>query len=121
MPTAWAAVSRAPNSASDHIATNSGAVGCKSSVLIACVCSSDQCCMVLKALMPVIASAIMMPSLPRIAIQSCTRYRHDSGRMIRKAKNQRRNDSVTGAMWPAAILPTTALPAQHSAVTDSSR
>ena len=77
--------------------------------------------MVLKALMPVIDSRTMMANLPRIRRQSCTGCFHENGRMIRKARDQRRNDSVTGAMWPAASLPTTALPAQHAAVMDSSR
>ncbi|MGX1360598.1 hypothetical protein AB7M46_005655 [Bradyrhizobium elkanii] len=41
--------------------------------------------------------------------------------MIRNAADQRRNDSVTGGMWPAARRPTIALPAQHVAVMQSSR
>jgi hypothetical protein len=41
--------------------------------------------------------------------------------MRRKASDQRRNDSVTGGMWPAARRPTMALPAQHSAVIESRR
>ena len=121
MPAACASVSRAPTSTSDHIATNSGKAGCNSSVLIACVCSSDQYCMVLKAPMPVTDNRIMMPSLPRMAAQSRTRCFQANGRMIRKASDQRRNDSVTGAICPAASLPTTALPAQHAAVMESSR
>jgi hypothetical protein len=71
--------------------------------------------------MPVIESTIMMPSLSRICFQSCTRCRQENGRMIRKARNQRRYDSVAGGMWPAASLPATALPAQHAAVMESSK
>ena len=41
--------------------------------------------------------------------------------MIRNASDQRRNDSVTGVMCPAASRPTMALPAQHSAVMLSRR
>ena len=71
--------------------------------------------------MPVIESVTIRPSLPRIAGQSCARCFQANGSTSRKAKNQRRNDSVTGGMWPAASRPTMALPAQHIAVMLSRR
>ena len=120
-PAACASVSRTPSSTSDHTATTSGPADCNSSVFSAWVCSSAQYCRVLNAPMPVIESTIMMPRRLRIAPQSRTRCFQANGRMIRNANDQRRNESVTGAMWPAAIRPTMALPAQHSAVMLSSR
>ena len=63
----------------------------------------------------------MMPSLPRIAAQSRFRCFQANGRMSRNAADQRRNDSVTGGMWPAASRPTMALPAQQAAVMQSRR
>ncbi|MEY9354229.1 hypothetical protein ABIF99_003083 [Bradyrhizobium japonicum] len=71
--------------------------------------------------MPVIDSTIIRPSLLRIAGQSWARCFQANGSTSRKAKVQRRNDSVTGGMWPAASRPTMALPAQHSAVMQSSK
>ena len=120
-PAACASVSRTPSSTSDHTATTSGPADCNKSVFSAWVCSSAQYCRVLNAPMPVMESRIMMPRRLRIAPQSRTRCFQANGRMIRNANDQRRNESVTGAMWPAAILPTMALPAQHSAVMLSSR
>ena len=120
-PPACASVSRMPSSSSDHIATNSGPADCSNSVFSAWVCSSAQYCMVLKALIPVTERITMVPSRPRIAPQSRTRCFQANGRMMRNAIDQRRNDSVTGGICPAASRPTMALPAQHSAVIDSSR
>ena len=121
MPRACAGVSRTPSRISDHTATSSGAADCNSRMFSAWVCSSAQYCRVLKALIPVIESTIMMPSLPRIAAQSRTRCFQAKGRMSRNASDQRRNDSVTGGICPAARRPTMALPAQHSAVMLSRR
>ena len=98
-----------------------GPADCSSSVFSAWVCSSAQYCMVLKAPIPVMESTTMMPSRARIASQSRTRCFQANGRMIRNASDQRRNDSVTGGICPAASRPTMALPAQHSEVMESSR
>ena len=121
MPQACASVSRMPSRASDQIATNSGPADCSNRVLSAWVCSSAQYCRVLKPPMPVTESRIIMPSRSRIAGQSRTRWLQANGRMIRNAPLQRRNDSVTGGICPAAKRPTMALPAQNSAVRLSSR
>ena len=52
--------------------------------------------------------------------QSRIRCFQAKGRIMRNASDQRRNDSVTGGICPAARRPTMALPAQHSAVMESS-
>jgi len=85
------------------------------------VCSSAQYCRVLKALIPMMERKIMVPRWLRIVPQSRARCFQANGRMTRNANDQRRNVSVTGGICPAARRPTMALPAQHSAVIDSSR
>jgi len=72
-------------------------------------------------LIPLTVITIMVPSRARIAPQSRTRCFHANGRIRRNARNQRRNDSVTGGICPAARRPTMALPAQQSVVMQSSR
>src|SRR3954449_12039496 len=116
IPQACANVRRTPSRTSDHTATNRGPADCSNSVLSAWVCSSAQYCRVLNAPMPVIERTIMTPRRARIAPQSRIRCFQASGRMIRNASDQRRNDKVTGGICPAARRPTTALPAQHRAV-----
>lgn len=120
-PNACAAVRRTPRMASDHSATTSGAADWSSSVLSAWVCSSAQYCSVLKAPMPVIDSTIIRPSLLRIAGQSWARCFQANGSTSRKAKVQRRNDSVTGGMWPHGEPSDDGIAYQHSAVMLSSR
>jgi hypothetical protein len=84
------------------------------------VYSSAQYCRVLKALTPVRDSTIMMPRRERITGQSRSKCRQENGSTTRKASDQRRNESVTGGMWPAARRPRMVLPAQHSVVMQSS-
>ena len=120
-PAACASVSRTPSSSSDHTATTSGPADCSSSVFSAWVYSSAQYCRVLNAPIPVTEIITITPSRPRIALQSRTRCFQANGSRIRNASDQRRNDSVTGGMWPAASRPTMALPAQHIVVIESSR
>src|SRR5580704_16967649 len=71
--------------------------------------------------MPVREITTMTPSLARITGQSRTRWFHANGNTMRNANDQRRKESVTGGIGPAARRPTMALPAQQSAVTLSSR
>jgi len=71
--------------------------------------------------MPVTESVIITPSFERMAGQSRFRCFQAKGRMKRNASDHRRNDKVTGGIWPAASRPTMALPAQHSAVMLSSK
>ena len=121
IPNACASVSRTPSRMKDHNATINGPEDCNSSVFSAWVYSSAQYCRTLKMPIPVIDRKTMMPRCFRIMPQSRTKCVQAKGRINRNASDQRRKDSVTGGMCPAASRPTMAFPAQHAAVMLSKR
>ena len=101
MPASCAQVSRTPNSASDHSATNSGPEDWISSAFSAWVyCSAQYDSALLKA-KPVAESPTISGSRARSAGQSRSRCGFANGSSMTNTPIHLTQDSVIGGTWPA--------------------